>query len=44
VSKAIELNLVGQNLLDDHHPEFIPASPSAREIERSIYGKVTFRL
>lgn len=43
LSKAIELNLVAQNLLDKRHPEFIPASPSPREIERSVYGKVTFR-
>jgi hypothetical protein len=43
LSKAIELNLVAQNLLDNHHAEFIPASPSPREIERSIYGKATFR-
>ena len=44
LSKTIELNLVAQNLLDNHHPEFIPASPSPREIERSIYGKISFRL
>ena len=43
LSKAIELNVVAQNLLDNHHAEFIPASPSSREIERSIYGKVTCR-
>ena len=43
LSKKIELNLVAQNLLDNHHAEFIPASPSPREIERSIYGKATFR-
>jgi iron complex outermembrane recepter protein len=43
LSKAIELNLVAQNLLDKYHSEFIPASPSPREIERSIYGKVTCR-
>jgi iron complex outermembrane receptor protein len=43
LSKALELNIVGQNLLDKSHPEFIPTSPSAREIERSVYGKVTFR-
>ncbi len=43
LGKAIELNLVAQNLLDKYHSEFIPASPSAREIERSIYGKVTCR-
>ena len=44
LSKTIELNLIAQNLLDNHHPEFIPASPSPREIERSIYGKISFRL
>ena len=44
LSKTIELNLVAQNLLDKHHPEFIPPSPSPREIERSIYGKISFRL
>jgi iron complex outermembrane receptor protein len=43
LSKAIELNVVAQNLLDNHHAEFIPASPSPREIERSIYGKITCR-
>lgn len=43
LNKSIEINVVGQNLLDSHHPEFIPSSPSAREIQRSIYGKVTFR-
>jgi iron complex outermembrane receptor protein len=41
LNKAIELNIVGQNLLDKYHPEFIPSSPSAREIERSVYGKVS---
>jgi iron complex outermembrane recepter protein len=44
LSKAVELNVVAQNLLDNHHPEFVPASPSARLIERSIYGKVSCRL
>lgn len=44
ITKTIELNIVGQNLLQEHHVEFIPSSPSAREIERSVYGKVTFRL
>ncbi|HET6225430.1 MAG TPA: TonB-dependent receptor, partial [Bacteroidia bacterium] len=44
VTKWLQLSVVGQNLLDSHHPEFIPSSPSAREIDRSFYGKVTFRL
>jgi iron complex outermembrane receptor protein len=41
----LELSLVGQNLLDDHHPEFVPeiidTSPS--EVERSVYGEITWR-
>jgi len=43
VTKFLELNVVGQHLLDDRHPEFIPSSPSAREIERSVYGKIICR-
>ncbi len=38
-----EFNLVGQNLLDDRHREFIPSAPSARQIERGVYGRLTFR-
>lgn len=39
---AWEFSLVGQNLLHDHHPEF--NSPlSRREIQRSLYGKATWR-
>ena len=38
-----ELAVVGQNLLDSRHREFGPASPFAPEIERSIYGKITWR-
>ncbi|MFC0772993.1 TonB-dependent receptor plug domain-containing protein [Terrimonas alba] len=41
LSKAIELSVVGQNLLDKHHPEFI-ASPG-RQIERNVYGKILCR-
>jgi iron complex outermembrane recepter protein len=41
-SEQLELSLVGQNLLDDHHAEF--GTPDARgEIERSVYGKVTWQ-
>ena len=39
---SLELNVVAQNLLDKQHPEFIPTSPSAREIQRSVYGKITY--
>lgn len=42
----LEFSLVGQNLLDNHHPEFgtspVVKSPLV-EIERSVYGKVTWR-
>ena len=38
----LELALVGQNLLHDRHTEF--GTPAARgEIERSVYGKVTWQ-
>jgi iron complex outermembrane receptor protein len=43
--KDWDISIVGQNLLDNHHPEFPPAAiqtPQA-EIERAVYGKITFR-
>lgn len=40
LDKVLELSVVGQNLLYDRHREFI-ASSRIREIERSIYGKIT---
>ena len=40
--KAIELSLAALNSLDSQHPEF--GTPlSRREVERSIYGKVTWQ-
>ncbi len=39
---ALELSLVGQNLLHARHAEFNPAA-SRQNIERSAYGKVTWR-
>lgn len=44
ITDWLQLSVVGQNLLDEHHPEFVPASPSPREITRSVYGKLTLRL
>ena len=39
--KNVELAIVGQNLLDNRHPEF--GAPATRqEIQRSVYGKVTW--
>jgi iron complex outermembrane recepter protein len=38
----LEFSVVGQNLLHAQHPEF-GAPTSRQEIERSVYGKVTWR-
>lgn len=43
VTEQLEVSIVGQNLLDERHPEFVPSNPSAREIERGVYGRVTWR-
>jgi iron complex outermembrane receptor protein len=41
-SRALELALVGRNLLHDSHPELGRDSPTREEVERSLYGKVTW--
>ncbi len=41
VNKTLELSIVGNNLLYNHRRQFIPSSPSPREIQRSVYFKVT---
>jgi iron complex outermembrane recepter protein len=41
-SRALELALVGRNLLHDSHPELGRDSPNREEVERSLYGKVTW--
>lgn len=44
-TEQLEFSLVGLNLFDDHHPEFAPQvlGTPMREVERSIYGKITWR-
>ena len=37
----LEASITAQNALDDRHPEFGAGRPS--EVERSVYGKVTWR-
>jgi iron complex outermembrane receptor protein len=37
----IRLNLVGQNLLDSKHPEFVTFDTLASEVPRSLYGQIT---
>jgi len=39
--KNLEFAVVGQNLLDNRHPEF-GTLPARREIQHSIYGKITW--
>ena len=41
--EALELSLTGRNLLHSSHAEFGPAGPFREEVERSVYGKVTWR-
>jgi iron complex outermembrane recepter protein len=43
LTKNIELSVVGQNLLHDHHPEYGFPTSSREEIVRSVYGKVSCR-
>jgi iron complex outermembrane recepter protein len=42
-TKQLELSLVGQNVLHDHHPEFGVPDSTREEIRRAVYGKVTWR-
>ena len=39
----LELALVGQNLLHEQHPEYGYPSPTRGEIQRRVYGKVSWR-
>jgi len=42
-SDRLELSLVGQNLLHNHHPEYAFPDASRPEIQRSVYGKFAWR-
>jgi iron complex outermembrane receptor protein len=44
-TRNLQLTVVGQNLLDKQHPEFSPSFIATRqtEIERGVYGKITWR-
>jgi len=42
-TKKVELSLVGQNLLDETHPELSEGIEQDSETERSFYIKGTFR-
>jgi iron complex outermembrane receptor protein len=45
VRENVELSVVGQNLLDDRHPEYEPEfiDTIPTEVERSVYGKVMWQ-
>jgi iron complex outermembrane receptor protein len=44
-AKGLELALVGQNLFESHHAEFIPEyiNTLPSEVVRSVYGKLTWQ-
>lgn len=42
-NEALEVTLVGQNLLDRQHLEFGTASLATAEVKRGFYGKATWR-
>jgi iron complex outermembrane receptor protein len=41
--KNLELSLVGQNLLDDKHPEYLTADLLSTEVPRTVYGQIKYR-
>ena len=43
-SPGLEFSIIGQNLLDNQHPEFLPdfINTQPTEVERSIYGRVVW--
>lgn len=44
ITRVFEINLIGQNLLNQQHQEFIASSRNRREIERGLFGKIICRL
>ncbi|HYH45975.1 MAG TPA: TonB-dependent receptor, partial [Thermoanaerobaculia bacterium] len=40
---GLELSLIGQNLLHDSHVQFRSGGARIEEVERSVYGRVTWR-
>lgn len=43
IAKKMEVNIVGQNLVNSSHTEFIPSSPQPKDVERSVYVKLVCR-
>jgi hypothetical protein len=42
-SSRLEVSVVGQNLLHDHHPEYGYSDPTRVQIQRSVYGKIAWQ-
>jgi iron complex outermembrane receptor protein len=44
-TKQLEISIVGQNLLDNQHPEFrqLILGPPQAELQRGVYAKIIFR-
>ena len=42
-TQNLELSLVGQNLLHDHHAEYGVPGPNREEVERGVYAKIVCR-
>ena len=43
-TEALEVSMVGQNLLSEYHPEYVISDPNSKaEIERSVYLNVACR-
>lgn len=40
--EGLEFALVGQNLFDNHHPEFVATTATATEVESGFYGMVSY--
>jgi iron complex outermembrane recepter protein len=43
LTSQVELAIVGQNLLERRHREFVPEDPEPRDVERGVYGRITWR-
>ena len=44
IRPGLEVSVVGRNLLDNQHPEYADIfNPTLREVQRGVYGKVTWR-
>ncbi len=43
MGRNFDFSVVGQNLFDKQHPEFGAAGASRQEVQRSIFGRITWR-